>query len=127
MMKLKPRLRTRMYRSLPRRGTQQHSSKSMFYSPSPLRVIRKYSLKNLRAYKNHPRHTNLFAKSTKSCHSSSSFAALGALLARSGPPMVRSCISNMSSPLAVVFASVLGVSHDSTLYSSCHPATGFLS
>ena len=31
-MKLQPRFRTRMYRSLPRRGTQQHSSKSMFYS-----------------------------------------------------------------------------------------------
>ena len=96
-------------------------------SPSPLRVIRKYSFKNLRAYKNHPRHTNLFAKSTKSCHASSSFASSGAILARSAPPMVHSCISNMSSPSAVVFASVLGVSHDSTLYSSGYPATGFRS
>ena len=75
-----------------------------------IRVIIKISFKNWRAYKYLPEHKNLFAKSTKSCHALSFFAVFGAFLARSAPPMVNSCVSNMSSSSGVVFAAFLGVS-----------------
>jgi hypothetical protein len=91
-----------------------------------IRVILKFSFKNLRAYEYRPKHKHLLAKSTKSCHACLFFAVFGAFLARFAPPVVNSCVSNMPSSSGVVFAAFFGGFSSSTHDSSGQSGTGFL-
>ncbi len=86
----------------------------------------KFSFKILRAFKYHPRHKKLFAKSTKSCHAWSFFAVSGASLAWSAHPMRHSCVSNVLSPsgsFSQHFGGVLPLNHGTSRPSG----KGFLS
>ncbi len=56
---------------------------SRLAGPFNIRVIINLSSKNLRAFKCHPRHKHLFAKSKNSCHAWSFFSDFCAILARS--------------------------------------------
>ncbi len=89
----------------------------------------KFSFSNLLAYKYHPKHRKLFAKSKKSWCAWSFLAVAfwGALLVISYLPIEPSCVTLQSLPSQVVFTLVWGVHHALTNGLSCYPATGFLS
>ena len=95
--------------------------------PSPIRVICKFGKKKLAGLQSQPRHRKLRNPSPNSCRPCSSLAVSGAHFARFSLPMLYSCISNLSSSLAVLSTTRLGVYCASTNDSSHYPATGFLS
>ena len=94
---------------------------------SLIRVISTLSKNNLRFFKSQPRHRKLRDESPNSCLPCSSPAVSGAHYARFSLPILYSCISNLSSSLAVLSSTHLGVYCASTHDSSDYLATGFLS